>query len=339
MMTISETIKNGITIMEAAGRLDSDSAPETGKRLAELIDGGIRQFVLDLSALDYVSSAGLRVLLNAARGAQKAGGRLVLAAASPQVKQVLDMVGFGAIIPVFDTTAAGCASFAPPPAVERPAPAPLSFAEELYLLALDDAEGVTKPMPPFALDYAMAGALLMELALDGRIDTDLRVLKVTSSEPTKDPLLNDVLRDVQAQPKPQPVAFWLKHFADESKRIEERVLAGLVAKGVLKQENRRVLWVFAVRRYPIIDDREVKEVRTRLRELITSDEIPEPRDVVLLSLAKACRLLEDMFSPDEYDAMRPRITALTRLDLIGQEMVDAIGDIERAMASMTMPVM
>jgi len=338
-MTISETIKNGITIMEAAGRLDSESAPETGKRLAELVEGGIRQFVLDLSSMDYVSSAGLRVLLNAARNAQKAGGRLVLAAASPQVKQVLDMVGFGAIIPVFETTAAACASFAPTPSVERPATAPLSFAEELYLLALDDAEGVTKPMPPFALDYAMAGALLMELALEGRVDADLQVLKVTSTEAVKDPLLNDVLHELQGQPKPQPVAFWLKQLADESKRIEDRVLAGLVAKGVLKQENRRVLWVFAVRRYPIIDDREVKEVRTRLRELISSDEIPDPRDVILLSLAKACSLLDDMFSADEIDALRPRIAALTRLDLIGQEMVDAIGDIERAMASITMPVM
>ncbi|OGV72372.1 MAG: hypothetical protein A3K19_23480 [Lentisphaerae bacterium RIFOXYB12_FULL_65_16] len=207
----------------------------------------------------------------------------------------------------------------------------------MYLLALDDAQGVLKPMPVSALDYALAGALLMELALGDRIDTDLTSLKVTSTTPTGDPLLDETLRELQQKPEPQPTSFWLEQLAAPAKRIPERVLARLVQNGILKQEDRRVLWVFEVRRYPLVDDREVKEVRTRLRELILGTDIPDPRDIVLLNLGNACRLLDDLFAPKEYERVRPRIAALARLDLIGREMSQALREIERTMA-MAMPM-
>lgn len=215
----------------------------------------------------------------------------------------------------------------------------LSFAEEIFLLALDDKQGIIKLLPVSALDYALAGALLMDLALQDRIDTDLTSLSVTNTKPTGDPILDDTLRDLQQKPEPQPASFWLKYFADQSKRIQERVLARLIQKGILKQENRRILWVFEVRRYPLMDNHEVKEVKTRLRELILSDDIPDPREVVLINLGNACRLLDDLFTPAEYEQVRSRITALARLDLIGQEMAKSIREIERTMAiamSMTM---
>ncbi len=216
----------------------------------------------------------------------------------------------------------------------------LRFAEELYLLALDDKQGVIKPLPVSSLDYALAGAILMDLALRDRIDTDLETLRVVSAEPTGDPVLDDTLQELQRKADPpQPTSYWLKHFADQSRRIQERVLERLIAKNILRREDRRILWVFQVRRYPLLDNREIKEVRARLHDLILSDEIPDPRDVVLINLANACRLLDDLFPPQDLDRLRPRIAALARLDLIGQEMARSIREIERTMAiamSMTM---
>lgn len=215
----------------------------------------------------------------------------------------------------------------------------LSFAEEIYLLALDDKQGIIKPLPVSALDYSLAGALLMELALQNRIDTDLSSLKVVNPQPTGDQLLDETLRELQQKTEPQPTNYWLKYFADQSRRIQEKVLARLIQKGILKQENKRILWVFEVRRYPLLNNKEITEVRTRLRNLILSDEIPDPREVVLINLANACRLLDDIFSDEELDRLRPRITALAKLDIIGQEMFRSIREIERTMAiamSMTM---
>lgn len=215
----------------------------------------------------------------------------------------------------------------------------LSFAEEIFLLALDDDRGIIKPLPVSAFDYALAGAILMDLAIRNRIDTDIKTLTLADPSPTDDPILNNALQDLRQQPNPQPTSHWLKHFADQSRCIQNRVLARLVERGILKQVNRRILWVFEVRRYPLLDNREIKEVRTRLHDLLLSDEIPDPREVVLITLGNACHLLDDLFAPGESERVRARIVALSKLDLIGQEMAASIREIERTMAiamSMTM---
>jgi anti-anti-sigma factor len=335
-MTINESKQGAVTMVQALGRLDASTATETDRRLAALVAAGARLVVLDLSGVEYVSSAGLRVFLSAAKRLQQAQGKLVLASPTPQARQVLDMAGFSALIPVFDTSAAAAASLAPPAAPKRAEHAPLSFIEEVYLLALDDQRGVIKPTLLPILDCALAGALLMELALCGRVDTDATGLRVISGEPTGDALLDDALRELQRQPEPQPTSYWVEKLTDTARHLQDQALTRLLAKGILKQEDRRLLWVFAVRCYPVMDDREVKEVRTRLRELIQSDDLPDPRDVVLLNLANACRLLDDLFAPQEYERLRPRIIALSRLDLIGQEMARLIRSIELTMATATM---
>ena len=330
-MTLTETKRWPVIILKVQGRLDATSGPEVARGLTASIDGGARQLVLDLFGLEYLSSAGLRVFLAAARQMQRVGGKLALAAVTRPVWEILHMAQFSAIIPLFETLDQACASFASPVTQTRPDPCLLSFAEEIYLLALDDQKGVLKPLPIGSLAHALAGAVLMELALDGRIDTDLTTLTVTSTAPTGDALLDETLTELQAECAPKPVSFWLQKLVRESKRLVARVQADLIRKNILKEENQRLLWVFAVRRYPMIDQREVKEVRTRLREMILSDTVPAPRDVVLLSLAHACRLLDDLFTPEEYAQAQSRIATLTSLDLIGRAVFHAIRQIERVL--------
>jgi len=213
----------------------------------------------------------------------------------------------------------------------------LCFAEEIFLLALDDREGSLKPLPVSALEYALPGALLIELAFLDKIDIDLKSLQAVDRSPTGSALLDDVLRQIEAKPEPQPTSYWLSFFADQARQIQERVLAQLVAKGILKIEDKKILWVFKTRRYPVMDNREIKEVKTRLRELIMGDDIPDPREAVLVSLADACHLLDDLFSDEEYERLQPRIKALAKLDLIGQEVAKSIREIAQAMALAMMP--
>ena len=213
----------------------------------------------------------------------------------------------------------------------------LSFAEEIFLLALDDREGSIKPLPVSALEYALPGALLMELAFLNKIDIDLKCLQVVNTEPTGNALLNDVLRQIEGKTEAQTTSYWLSFFAGQAKQIQERVLAQLIAKKILKTEDKKILWVFKTRRYPMIDNREIKEVMARLRELILGDEIPAPREAVLVSLVDACRLFDDLFSAEEYERVQPRIKALAKLDLIGQEITKSIREIAQAMALAMMP--
>lgn len=223
----------------------------------------------------------------------------------------------------------------------------LSISEEILLIALDDKRGIIKPLPAPALEYALAGAILMELALMNRIETDITclrhkddqssqdpiLLRVVSSEPTGDSLLDDVLKELKQDDKgPLPTTHWLKHLANKGEEIQERVLASLISKGVLKQENRRILWVFEVRRYPLINNREIKEVKSRLRDLLLSNDIPDPQDAVLISLVNACQLFNEIFNEDEMNQVKQRIIDFSKLDLIGQEVTKSIRKIEQAMS-------
>lgn len=207
----------------------------------------------------------------------------------------------------------------------------LNFAEELYLLALDDRQGEVIHTSLKVFDQVLAGALLMDLALRNRLDADVAELRLVDGAATGDPLLDETLAELQRDSRPRATADWLQRLARPERDLSGRVLARLLARGILRQEDRRLFWVFAIRQYPLIDDREIREVKTRLRELILSDELPDPRDVVLISLASSANLFDAVFTPEEFARVRERIAMLARLDLIGQAVARSVREIEQTM--------
>ncbi len=102
-MQISSNIRNDNTIVKIDGRLDSGTAAAAEKQLLALVDGGASKIVLDCAGLEYISSAGLRVLLALAKRVGGLQGRLALAAPAAQVREIFDIAGFGDILPVFAT--------------------------------------------------------------------------------------------------------------------------------------------------------------------------------------------------------------------------------------------
>lgn len=83
-------------------RLDSNTSPEVGEKLAAEIEGGMLRIVFDFSETEYISSAGLRVLLMAAKLLGPADGKLALCNANDQIVEVLDISGFLDIFKYFD---------------------------------------------------------------------------------------------------------------------------------------------------------------------------------------------------------------------------------------------
>ncbi|MFW5730998.1 MAG: GOLPH3/VPS74 family protein [Desulfonatronovibrionaceae bacterium] len=209
----------------------------------------------------------------------------------------------------------------------------LNFAQEILLLTLDDEKKEFRKMPRETIQAVLAGSLLMELAFAHRIDTDLESLTVVDSTPTGDPLMDDILNRLQASDASRSTASWVMELSVEMQDLRDRVLNSLVQKGVLKIEDRKVLWVFSRRRYPLMDNKEIKEVRTRLRELIASGDIPDPREAVLIGLINSCGLLDSLF--DEYELARhmPRVNQLAKLELMGRDVDRSVENIYQAMAS------
>ena len=98
-----ETWQPGHLRLQLAGRLDSESAPQLESMLlAQLQEQGRQAVVLDCSELNYIASAGLRVLLMAAKRAGPAGARFIVCGLQPQVREVFAVSGFLKILSVAD---------------------------------------------------------------------------------------------------------------------------------------------------------------------------------------------------------------------------------------------
>jgi anti-sigma B factor antagonist len=91
---VSESTDGAVTIMALKGRLDSVSAPSFGERLTGSLTQPSGRLLIEFSQLEYISSAGFRVLLLAARRATESGGRIVLCGVSGKVRQLFDLGGF-----------------------------------------------------------------------------------------------------------------------------------------------------------------------------------------------------------------------------------------------------
>ncbi|MYD99625.1 MAG: GPP34 family phosphoprotein [Gammaproteobacteria bacterium] len=208
----------------------------------------------------------------------------------------------------------------------------LRFAEEIMLLLLHDHEGKFARVPGWSLDYALAGGVLMDLALDNRIDTDLNTLVVLDETPTGDDLLDPTLDDIAKTEGQHDARFWVERTAGYADDIRERALGRLEERGILERRDDRFLWVFRSRRYPVIDGRAEREVKLRIMGVLFSDVIPEPRDVVIICLADACGILKELLSRREHEQATARIEQVRKLDLIGQAMAQAISDIELSVA-------
>ena len=89
-MTIHETTQDGISIIAPQGRIDTTTSGDVDEALRRTVDGGARSVLVDFAAVDYISSAGLRVFLVVAKRMKDLGGRLVAAgrgSASPHAGQ------------------------------------------------------------------------------------------------------------------------------------------------------------------------------------------------------------------------------------------------------------
>ena len=93
-MDLKQEIVGEVTVVEVKGRVDSSTAPALGERLTMLLETPSQRLVLDMRDLEYISSAGFRVLLIAAKRAEQAAGRLVLCGLSGKVRQLFDLGGF-----------------------------------------------------------------------------------------------------------------------------------------------------------------------------------------------------------------------------------------------------
>jgi anti-anti-sigma factor len=102
-MEIVETRSAGAVTLAPKGRLDGTSSSGFETRILSHIDAGDTRLIIDMAQLDYISSVGLRVFMLAIKRLKPIGGRIVLCALQPSIKQLFDIAGFSTIFTIAAT--------------------------------------------------------------------------------------------------------------------------------------------------------------------------------------------------------------------------------------------
>ena len=205
----------------------------------------------------------------------------------------------------------------------------LRFAEEIMLLLLDDEGERFLRVPDWSLRYALAGGVLMDLAMEDRIDTDLEKLTLVDPTPLGDDILDPVLADIAAATGTHDARYWVEQAAGRAYETREAAMERLIARGILEQREDRMLWMFRSRRYPPVDGIAEIEVKLRIMEVLFAEVVPTPRDVVIICLADACGIFSELLSSEDLREVQPRIELVRGMDLIGRAVMAAVWDIWR----------
>ena len=136
--------------------------------------------------------------------------------------------------------------------------------------------------------------------------------------------------DKIAAAKPKPLDHWVGRFAN-IKNLKHRVAARLCDRGILREEEGKILLVFTRTIYPESDPRPEQEIIERLRRAVFTDRRDiDPRTVVLVSLANSAGILKVVFDKKELKARKERLEQVINGELMGKAAKEAIQAMEAA---------
>lgn len=202
----------------------------------------------------------------------------------------------------------------------------LYLHEEVTLLALKDETGTIAHASSYP--FAVGGAVLAELLLDGRIEIDQRskskLVEARSAKPPGDPLLDECLKRIRTARRRASLSTWVGRIAN-TKRVKHRIAHGLYERGILREEQARVLLVFERTVYPELDPEPERALIERLRTAISTDAGDvDPRTAILIALAHPTGLLKPVLGAKELRRRGKRIRDITSGEVVGKATEEAI---------------
>lgn len=176
---------------------------------------------------------------------------------------------------------------------------PLTLAEQLLLIATDDRKGSVLFDASAALPYGLAGAVLLDLLLAGKLTWMEGTLHVQDAGATVDAVHDEALTLIAASRKPRDAKYWVSQLSSKLKRLRPRVYEGLVEKGILARMDKHFLWCIPYQRFPEHDPQPERLVRERLYEFLHGRVEADERLHGLLGLVVASGLLNEIVPKGE----------------------------------------
>ena len=209
--------------------------------------------------------------------------------------------------------------------------APL-LVEELMLILLNENSGYLDMTNYWNLECAIAGAIMGELSLLGKIDIDPKSLYLIDSELTGDEILDPFLTEivdgtgVDSQLTPR---YWIEKFAVKVDPYLDLIFERLIQKNYLALSDGGF--------YTAIRDVVPQNIgetptsyaensRNRIKKIIRRHELPNPREALLIALLDVCSSMQFLFEPEEHAKFQERITFLGDLELLAQSLKAAVAE-------------
>jgi hypothetical protein len=195
-----------------------------------------------------------------------------------------------------------------------------TLPERLLLLSLDD-DGQPRD-PRSALSYALAGAAIAELLLAGRLAHRDGRLQVDSAVPTGDPVLDEVLGQVEAEPRPRKLSWWVSRLGGgggwRRPAVRNHLIDHLTSTGVLAKGQERVLGLFPVTRHPPAEPTADDQARAAVRAVLVGGREPDEATASLVALVEASGLVDACVERSERRQARQRAKQIAAGDQVGE---------------------
>ena len=199
--------------------------------------------------------------------------------------------------------------------------------EELILMLLKEDNGYFHQVPGWDLNCAVAGAVLAELSLLSRIDTDMESLFLMDETETGDPSLDPILKEIASEPVQRSTQFWVERLAPRAESVIDLTLDRLVNLKILEHHDGE-FWTLAhtgwqTELYANPPAGTAGQfIKTRISRAIFMNEIPDPRDIIIICLVNTCDVFRFIFQLDEESEKRIRL--ICKMDVIGRSIADAV---------------
>ena len=203
----------------------------------------------------------------------------------------------------------------------------LSLPEELIIMLLNEETGYFHQVPGWDLNCAIAGAVIAELSLQSRIDTDMESLYLLDDTETGDSTLDPILKEIAAEPVRRNAQYWIERLAPRAESIIDLTLDRLTDLKILEHHDGE-FWTLSRNAWSAGSTNNSRNgsatefVRTRVDRIIFENELPDPRDIIIISLINTCDVFRFMFQLDE-DSEK-RIGFICNMDLIAQSIATAV---------------
>ncbi|MEM9283407.1 MAG: GPP34 family phosphoprotein [Verrucomicrobiota bacterium] len=210
---------------------------------------------------------------------------------------------------------------------------PLHLYEELMLLALHDRKGTVEIQ---YIEYAVAGAFLAELLLEGKLSIDdsrKKIVSLRSNTNTDDPLLDDCLAQVSGSGKKRSLSYWISKFSRQSD-LRHRIARQLCHRQILRGEEDKVLLVFTRRIYPELNPIPEREIINRIKEALEYESSKaSEQTIMLISITDQTGFLRNAIGKHNVKALKQRIKSLTSEESVGIVTGQLIAGVSAAIAA------